>query len=78
VLFGGPVLIKKLVEANLLDIPVLLREQQMTTVHLNLYAHPGCRRNISIYAHASVSARCKETEDIRALDWCPRPVVFPL
>jgi len=50
----------------------------MATLHLNLYAHLGCLRNIPKYARASVSVRCKETEDIRALDWCPRPVVFPL
>ena len=31
-----------------------------------------------IRTHASVSECSEETEDIRALDWCPGLVVFPL
>jgi hypothetical protein len=53
----------------------------MTALDLNLYAHMGCRRNISVYEQASmtsVSARSEQTEDIRALDWCPGVVLFPL
>ena len=50
----------------------------MTALDLNLYAHIRCRRNISIYAQAPVSVRSETTEDIRALDWYPGQVVFPL
>ena len=76
--FGGPVLIKELLKADLFGILVLLRPRQMVALHLNLYAHLGCRRNPSIYEQASVSVRCKETDDIRVLGWCPRPIAFPL
>ena len=77
-LFGGPILMKQLLKADLFDILVLLRPWKMTALRLNLYAHLGCRRNVSIYAHASVSVRSEKREDIRALDWCPGVVVFPL
>jgi len=50
----------------------------MTTLDLDFYAHMGYRRNISIYAQATVSARSEDKEDIRALDWCPGAVVFRL
>ena len=69
---------KELFKADLLDILVLFRPWKMTAFHLNLYAHLGCRRYISIYAQDSVSARSEEPEDLRALDWCPRAVVFLL
>ncbi len=76
--FGGPVLIEELFKADLFDILVLLRPRQMMALHLNLYAHLGCRRNLSIHELVSVIVRCEETEDIRVLDWCPRPVAFPV
>ena len=69
---------KELLKADLLGILVLLRPWKMTALHLNLYTHLGCWRNISICAHASVSVRSEKREDIQALDWCPRAVVFPL
>jgi len=50
----------------------------MAALDLNLYARMGRRRNISIYTQVPVSVRSKETENIRALDWYPGPVVFPL
>ena len=68
---------KELLKIDILDILVLLRPWKLTALHLNLYAHLGCRRYISIHAHASASVRSEETEDLRALDWCPRAVVFP-
>ena len=77
-LSGGPIFIEELFQADLFDILVLLRPRQMTDLHLNLYAHLGCWRNIPIYARDSVSVLSEETEDIRVLDWCPRAVVFPL
>ena len=69
---------KELLEADLFDILVLPRPWKMTALHLNLYAHLGCRRNISVCAQDSVSVRSEETEDIRGLDWCPCAIVFPL
>ena len=69
---------EELFEADFFDIPVLLRQQQIAALQLDLYAHLGYRRNFSIHALTSVSVRCREGEDIRALDWCPRPVAFPL
>ena len=75
---GGPIFIEELFKADLFDILVLLRPRKMTGLHLNLYAHLGCRINISICAQALLSVRSEEKEDIRALDWCPRAVVFPL
>jgi len=63
---------------DLFDILGLLRPRYMTTLDLNLYAHIGCRRNIPIYAQATVSASSEKTEDIRALDWYPGAVVFRL
>ena len=69
---------KELLKVDLFDVPVLLRPWKMTALHLKLYAHLGCRRYISIHAHASVSVCCEEIEDLRALDWCPGAVVFPL
>ena len=77
-LVGGPILIKRLLNVDFFDILVLLRPRQMTALDLNLYTHMGCRRNISIYGKASVAVGSEETENIRALDWCPGPVVFPL
>ena len=77
-LVGGPILIEMLFNVNLLDILVLLRPGYVTALDLNLYTHMGCRRNISVYSQASVSVRSEEKEDIRALDWCPGAVVFPL
>ena len=50
----------------------------MTALDLNLYAQIRRRRNISIYAQGSLSVTSEATEDIRALDWGPGPVVFPL
>jgi len=69
---------KWLLNVDLFDILDLLRPRYMTTLDLNLYAHMRCRRNIPIYAQATVSARSEKTEDIRALDWCPGAVVFRL
>ena len=77
-LFGGPILIERLFNVDLFDILVLFCPREMTALDLNLYTHMGCRRNIPIYAQASVSVRSQETEDIQALDWCPGAVVFPL
>ena len=56
----------------------LLRPRCMTVLHLELHAHLGCRRNTSADAHASASVDCEERKDIRALGWCPGPVVFRL
>ena len=50
----------------------------MTALDLNLYAHMGCRRDISIYEQDPVSVRSETTEDILALNWYPGQVVFPL
>ena len=50
----------------------------MTALDLNFYAHMGCRRDISIYAQDPVSVCGEMTEDIRAMDWYPSQVVFPL
>ena len=69
---------KRLSNVDLFDILVLLRPRHMTALDLNLYTHMGCWGNISTYEWASVSVRSDETEDIRALGWCPDPVVFPL
>ena len=77
-LVGGPILIEGLLDVDLFDILVLLCPWQMAALDLNLYAHNRCRRNISICAQASVSGCGESTEDIRALDWCPGPVVFLL
>ena len=77
-LFGGPILIERLLNVDLFDILAFLCPRQMTTLDLNLYVHNRCRRNISIYVQASVSECGEETEDIRALNWCPGPVVFLL
>ena len=64
-LFGGPILIERLLNVNLFDIMVLLRPWEMTALDLNLYTHKGCRRNTSVYAQSSVSVRSEEAEDIR-------------
>ena len=77
-LLGGPILIEGLLNVDLFDILVLLYPRQMTALDLNLYAHNRCRRNTSIYAQASMSGCGEETEDIRALDWFPGPIVFLL
>ena len=77
-LFGDPILIERLLNVDIFDIPALLCPRQMTVLDLNLYADMRCRRDISIYAHASVSGCSEETEDIRASDWCPGLVVFAL
>ena len=65
-------------EADFLETLVLPRPRQMAALHQNFYAYLGCWRNISIYECDSVSARSEKKGNIRALDWCPGPVVFPL
>ena len=50
----------------------------MTVLHVDLHAHLGCRRNTSTDVHALESVGCEKTKDIRALGWCPGPVVFRL
>jgi len=69
---------KRLLNVDLFDILDLLRPRYMTALDLNLYAHMRRRRNIPIYAQATVSARSEKTEDIRALDRCPGAVVLRL
>ena len=54
----------------------------MATLHSNLSADLGCRRNISIHVHPPISVLIVEIRDIRALCWCPGVIVillyFPL
>ena len=45
-------------------------------LHVDLHAR--CRRNTSASAHVSVGVHYEETKAIRALGWCPGPVVFRL
>ena len=69
---------KRLLNVDLFHILDFLHQMKVTALDLNLYTHIRRRRNISIYAQASVSVNSEEAEVIRALDWCPNPVVFPL
>jgi len=48
----------------------------MTALHLDLHAHLGCRRNLSAYAHTLVQLCHEESEDVRAMGWCPRLAGF--
>ena len=50
----------------------------MTALDLDPYVQMGYWGNIPIYAQAPMSVRSEKTEDIRALDWDPGSVVFPL
>jgi len=75
--FGGLILIEKFLEVNQLASLFLLRPRSMTPLHLDLHAHLGSRRNTSTCALDSDSVRGEEIRDIRALGWCPGPVVFP-
>ena len=50
----------------------------MTALDKNLHANLGRWKNTSIYAQASVRVHNEEEKDIRALDWCPGPVVLHL
>ena len=50
----------------------------MTALASNLYAHMGCRINIPIYVQNLMSAHSERMEDIRALEWCPGQVAFPM
>ena len=76
VLFGSPIIIEKDLKVDLFCNLFLLCPRCTTVLHLDLHAHLGCRGNTSTDAHASASVSCKESKDIRALGWCPGPVVF--
>ena len=73
--FGGPIIIEKLLNADLFGGLGLFRPGSMAALYLNIHVHLGCRRNISIYTKSPSIARYGETKDIRALDWCPGSVV---
>ena len=77
-LFGGPILIKRHSNVDLFGILVLLGPRQMSALELNRYTQMGCWRYISTYVQASLSVRSEVTGDVRALDWCPGPIVLPL
>src|SRR5258706_1497838 len=78
VLTGGPIRIEETVKIDNFAHLVLLRPWQMTAPHLDPHPNAGCRVNTSIYAQPLEVARGGETEDTRALGWCPGVVVFPL
>jgi len=73
----GPIVIEKLLDVDQYASLFLLRPWEVAALHLNLHTHLGCRRNIAIYAQGSASVHSEESKDIRALRWCPGPVVFP-
>ena len=75
---GIPILIEERLNTDFLDILVLPRPREMTTLQMNLYAHLGRRENTSTYTQTSVGVRNEKAGDIRAFEWCPRPVVFHL
>jgi len=50
----------------------------MTLPHLDLRVDLGGWKNTSAYRRLSANVRSGESRDIRALDWCPGPVVFRL
>ena len=78
VLFGGPIIIEKDLKVDLFCSVSLKSPQYTTLLHLDLHVHLGCWRNASTNAHASESVGCEERKAIRALGWCPGPVVFRL
>ena len=69
---------KRLLNVDLLHILDFLGPMKVTALDLDFDAQIRRRRNISIYAQASLSVSNEGTGDVRALDWCPGPVVFPL
>ena len=75
---GGPIIIEEFLEIDHLSSPGFLHPPNMSPVHLDLDVQLRSRRNISIYAQASVSICGEERRDTQALGWCPNLVVFPL
>ena len=69
---------KRLLNVDLFHILDFLGPMKVTALDLNFDAQIRCRRNISIDAQGSLSVTSEETEGIRALDWCPGPVIFSL
>ena len=50
----------------------------MTGLYLNFRVQLGCSAQLSINSELPVTARGGKIKDIRALDWCPGPVVVRL
>ena len=71
----SPVLIENPLKVGRFARLSVLRPKCMTAFYFDLDAHLGCRRNSSTHAYHSTSVRSGEPRNIRALDWCPGPVV---